>query len=297
MLYEWGGRYHELPLLGMGAVLAIGLTAVSRVRVCDRHPTLPILLGIGTGILAFSMNRQETQYWNWMLNQPDQPRTFQALHSMGEAARDLGIGRDQLIRLFDPPFRNWNGSVLNDCPRAFHLTKLVQQTLTSVDHDLPDDLARSRLLARLKHSERVALQAGVCLSLNPPELAVNSESLSLGELVDICNLTELSPGHFRRKGWPAYLEYAIDTTNQPRYLEFNGLASDQNLEISWADATGKWTAGQHAYWLGTSKPSGAPAVIDLTRLINWPSSQVTKIRVTFPAARQVGYVIEPRLLR
>ena len=48
-----------------------------------------------------------------------------------------GVSRSQLMRIFDPVYRNWNGSIMNRPPAAFHLMNLAVQAPEEVAGRFP----------------------------------------------------------------------------------------------------------------------------------------------------------------
>lgn len=297
LLYDFGGRYHLLPLLGACAVIAALAAAVPFVRRADCTPGRPALIGVVAGLVALGTQFDEQHHWVWMLRQPDQKPTLAALHRVGELARAEGISRNQLTRIFDPVFRDWNGSVrLN--PDYFHYMKLVPQAPLKVDRPLPDDQARARLLSRLTLPEQMVLAAGACVSMSTPARAkpLPTETLVIARRVKLNHVREVSPGHYRAKNWPSYIEYEFELLQDARFLMLPGLAADQDLTISWCDDAGRWRTLQRVCWLETPRPTAAP-VIDLHRLINWPSGSLGRIRVGFTHDGELALEQPPRLLR
>ena len=295
LLYFEGSRYHTLPLFGMGAVLAAVLASNSWIRKLDRFALLPALFGTGVGLLALFINRPETQIpvFQRMLVSPDQIPTLKALHHVGELAKNDGITRDQLKHLISPVVRNWLFG------RPFEISALINQAPQTVLAPMPDAEALNHLMTHLSLEEQLSIQIGACVSLNPPEPDANAHYVATSSLVKIQGLSEISPGHYQRQEWPAFLEYTLDTTSNCRFLALSNLASDHNLQISWTTEPGKWSPGQKICWIGSKNPenSDAPALIDLRRLVNWPASPVTRIRITFTHNRQIARILEPQLLR
>ena len=163
-LYQFAARYHVLPLLGLLTVVAAVLASWPVLRRCDTRRGLPALLAAFVGLITMFVQAEEASKWNWMLRQPDQRVTLSALHHLGQLARDEGLPRSQLMRVFDPVFRPWNGSVMHDNPNAFHLMNLAVEAPEQVERSVPDDRARALLLASLTPVERIALGAGTCPS-------------------------------------------------------------------------------------------------------------------------------------
>ena len=297
LLYDFGGRYHLLPLLGACTVIAAMLAALPLVRRGDLARGRPAAIGIIAGLLALAVNRYEDQHWAWMLWQPDQKPTLAALHRVGELARAEGVSRDQLTRAFDPVFRPWNGSVLLN-PSYFHFMKLVEQAPVRVDRPLTDQEARARLLDRLTLREQLVLCAGACISMSKsggPK--PDAEALVVARRVKLQNARELTPGHYRVAGWRAFIEFEFDSAPEARFLSLPGLAADEDLTISWSDESGRWRSLQHVCWLKTPSPV-APAVIDLHRLVNWPTGREGRIRVVFTSDQgELALQQPPRLLR
>ena len=145
-LYQFASRYHVLPLLGLVTMVAAVLASWPLFRRCDARRGLPALIAAFVGLVTMLVQSGEASHWNWMLRQPDQRVTLSVLHHLGELARAEGVSRSQLMRIFDPVYRNWNGSVMNDRPYAFHLMNLAVQAPEQVERPLPDEQARARLL-------------------------------------------------------------------------------------------------------------------------------------------------------
>jgi hypothetical protein len=294
LLYEFAGRYHVLPLLGLAALLAAVLASLSVVRRCDKSPVRSVFVGILAGLLALAVNRPEQKSWRWMLGQPDQKATLAALYRVGEVARAEGISRDQLSRIFDSALRSWNGCLRDHW--AFPLTKLVVQAPEKTLVALPDDVARARLMSRLKPDEWLVIQAGACVSMNPARPDREAKGLATARLVVANHASEVIPGHYRWEHRPFYLEYEVDAPAEARFLELPGLAADQDLQIQWADELGRWRTLQYVCWLHDPVPKG-PAVIDVRRLANWPSGQVARFRVQLTSPGELTLQGDPRILR
>ncbi len=105
-LYNFAARYHVLPLMGMAAVVAAFLASWPLVKRCDSRRGLPAIVGTIVGLLMLVAQHHEVKQWDWMLNQPGQRETLSALHHLGEIARDEGVSRSQLLRMFDPAWRS-----------------------------------------------------------------------------------------------------------------------------------------------------------------------------------------------
>jgi hypothetical protein len=296
LLYDLGGRYHLLPLLGACAIIAGMLAASPLVRRSDGVPGRPALIGIIVGLLALAVNRNEEEHWRWMMQQPDEKATLAALHRVGELARAEGISRDQLTKIFDPVFRPWNGSVrLN--PYYFHFMKLVAQAPLTVDRPIPDEQARVCLLSRLTLLEQSVLASGACVSMGT-KTAPNPEAQALvvARRIKLEHVREVRPGSYRSAGWPAFIEYEFDSSRAARFLTLPGLAADQDLTISWRNESGQWRPLHHVCWLKTPAPVPA-AAIDLHRLANWPTGRAARIRVEFTCPGELALQQPPRLLR
>ena len=259
-----------------------------------RPAGVPALVAAVVGLVTMFVQEKETSFWNWMLTQPDQQVTLAAVHHVGDLARDAGISRSQLMRVFDPVHRPWNGSVKSDRPYAFHLMNLAVQAPMEIEPALPDDVARARLLAALDLTERIALGSGTCGFRTPEHMVPPAQTLAVGRRVGTRNVSEPEPGTFRPRNWPAYLEYEFDSAPDARYLVFPGLAADQDVVISFGEPSGQWHQGQNARWL---KASRADAAIDLERLIHRPRGPVSRIRLQFTRPGELALEGSPRLLR
>jgi hypothetical protein len=296
MLYDFGGRYHLLPLLGACAVIAAMLAALPLVRRGDVVRGRPALIGIIAGFVALAVNRNDAENWQWMLLHPDQKPTLAALHRVGEVARDQGLSRDQLTKIFDPVFRPWNGCLLQN-PYYFHFMKLVAQAPARVDLPLPDDEARARLLSCLTLQEQTVLLSGACVSMSTRDgPQPGARAVVIARRTKLKNVHELTVGKYQVAGWPAFIEYEFDPTPESRFLSFPGLSADQDLNISWSDESGRWRLLRHVRWLKTPSPVSAP-VIDLHRLVDWPTGRAARIRFEFTIPGELALQQPPSLLR
>ncbi len=142
LLYEFTGRYHTLPLLGLAAILAAVLASWPRLRRCDDLPYLPALAGALMGLFMIAVQYHQRTPWDCMLGQPGQKETLAVLCHLGNVARDEGISRPQLERIIAPAFRCWNQNVVYDRPAAFSLMNLVTLAPERVARPLGDDEAR-----------------------------------------------------------------------------------------------------------------------------------------------------------
>ncbi len=182
--------------MGMAAIVAALLASWPLVKRCDSRRGLPAIVGTTVGLLMLIAQHREAKHWGWMLNQPDQRETLSALHHLGEIARIERVTRSQLLRIFDPVWRSWNGSVLHDRPQAFHLMNLAVQAPEDVEQRLADAEARSRLLARLKREEIVALSSGTCASLRPGQPGATARTVAIARRVEIHGASEWKEGRF-----------------------------------------------------------------------------------------------------
>jgi hypothetical protein len=278
LLYLFAERYHLLPLLGACTVISAVLAALPLVRRCDTLRGGPLKAGIIAGLLALSVNRREVNQWTCLMTQPDQMLTFHALYRVGEVAKHEGITRDQLTRLFDPVIRDWN-ECLRDSPN-FHFMKLVEQAPTAVARPLRDDEARARLLSHLTVEQQLVLGAGAAVSMRTVSPLPDGKPLNIARRVKLKNVLEFEPGHYRAEGSSAVVEYEMNSPADARFLSLPGLATDQDVKISWSDGFGQWRRRQQVYWLKKPRPQ-LEAAIDLSRLVNWPIGQRVRIRVEF----------------
>jgi hypothetical protein len=297
LLYIFAGRYHFLPLLGACTVIAAVLAALPLVRRCDALSGRPVAVGILVGLLALFVNRHEEDHWRWMMRQPDQKATLNALHQVGEVARDEGISRDQLTRLFDPVFRTWN-NCLRDYAQYFHFMKMVAQAPATVAGPVSDEEARVRLLSRLTDREQLVLGMGAAVSMSTAGPKPEGEKLVTARMVKVENVRELKPGHFQVDVWPAvaFIEYEVKTPPDACFLSLPGLVTDQDLTISWSDESGQWRRLQHVCWLKTYR-APLQTTIDIRRLANWPIGRLSRFRVEFTRAGEVALETPPYLLR
>ncbi len=293
-LYQFASRYHVLPLLGLVTMVAAVLASWPLIRRCDARRGLPALIAASVGMVTMLVQSGEASHWNWMLRQPDQRVTLSVLHHLGELARAEGVSRSQLMRIFDPVYRTWNGSVMNDRPYAFHLMNLAVQAPEQVERPLPDDQARSRLLAWLMPVERIALGAGTCASLVASHLEPDARTLSIARRVVVHEVSEFKPGQFHPENWPAYIEFEFDPAPGARYLVLPGLAADQDMVVLFKEESGRWRSGQNVRWL---KSPRTDAAIDLERLIHWSGSPLARIRLQFTCPGELALEGPPRLLR
>jgi hypothetical protein len=296
LLYVWAGRYHLLPLLGACVVLASVVSAIPAVRRWDRSRLRPLVIGVLTGFLTLFANREGVNDWRWMLVQPDQKQTLAALHRVGQLAREEGVTREQLTRVFDPVLRPWNDP-LRINPPYFHFMKMVEQAPINVARPLGDDEARTRLMNRLTEPERIALTMGAVYTLSASSPAADAETLVVGRVVSIEHARQVEPGHYRSETWPAYIEYEIDASPGARFLSLPGLSSKQDVRISWRDASGRWSSRQHVLWSALPAASSPRSAIDLRRLDNWPVDGSGRIRVEFTTPGELTLRAPPRLLR
>jgi hypothetical protein len=295
-LYNFAGRYHVLPSLGLAAIVAALLASWPLVRRCDSRRGVPAMIGTLVGLLMFTLQHAEATRWDWMLCQPDQRETLSAVHRVGEIARAEGVSRPQLLRIFDPAWRSWNGSLVHDCPPAFHLMNLAVQADDHLNHALDDGQARSRLLAQLSEQEIVALGSGTCSFLRPAQLEPMARIIAIARRVEIHEAFEWKEGRFRSRNWPSYIEFEFDATADGRYLLLPGLTADQDLVVSCCGSSGRWRPGLNLRWL-RSEGNDSTAAIDLDRLIHWPAKSVSRIRVAFTRPGELALDGPPRLLR
>ena len=293
LLYIFASRYHVLPLVGLVTIVAAILASWSRVRRCDGRRGRPALVATVVGLATMAIQSGEASYWSWMLKQPDQRATLSAVNRVGELALAEGVPRSQLMRIFDPVYRSWNQSLIIDCPRAFHLMNLAVQAPEQVERTLPDDKARTRLLAWLTDNDRIALAAGTCASLVPAH-AERARTLTTARRVDVHAVKELAPGRFRRQGSPAFVEFEFDPAPGARYLVLPGLAANQDVIVFLTNDAARWRGGQSVRWLRSPR---ADAAIDLQRLIHWWGSAPSRIRVKFTGPGEIALEGPPRLLR
>jgi len=296
LLYEYAGRYHVLPLLGVTAIVAAILAARPLIRRCDTRRGLAAIAGALAGLMMLAIQHGEARRWHWMLGQPGQKKTLAVLHHLGKLARDEGITRAQLLRIIDPAYRSWNQSLLLDCPAAFPLMKLVVHAPGRVARPLTDQEARDRLKARLTETERLAIGAEACVSLNPAQLEPGARTLAVARRVAIDHARELEPGRYRSERLPAGIRFEFDQVADARYLVLPGLSADQDVVVVWCDDEGRWRSGQSVRWL-QSPPGGSPAVIDLERLIHLRQGPLPRIAIHFTRPGEIALAGPPRLLR
>jgi hypothetical protein len=297
LLYEWGGRYHILPLVGLAAVIAAVLARWPLLERCDRQRGLPAAIGAAVGLLFLIVQTGERKQKDWMLNQPDQRGTLAVLYRVGEVARAEGITRAQLQRIVEPAWRAWNASLLHDRPWAFPLVMMIANVPEESAQVLTDADARSRLQARLTQRERNVLGSEACVSLNPARITPGTHIVSIGRRVQLCATQEIRPGRFRGDyATASYLEYEFDSGMQARYLALPGLEADQDVLVSWCESAGRWRPGQSVRWLRPHQ-TDEPAVIDFQRLIQWSGKPVARVRISFTRTGELALGGAPRLLR
>jgi hypothetical protein len=295
-LYRFAARYHVLPLMGLAATVAALLSSWPMIRRCDTRRGLPTLVGAAVGLVMLAVQAHEATQWHWMLHQPDQRATFEALHRVGVIARDEGIPREQLLWIFDPAYRPWNGSVRSNRPYAFHIMNLAIQAPERVEHLISDAEARSRLMRHLTPAERICLGAGSCPSAKLPRSLPDMQTLAVARRLEVSKASEIKPGRFRLMEWPSYIEYEFNPTTEARFLALPGLTADQDVVVAWQVASGEWRQGQSFRWL-RSHLSDGDAVVDLRRLIHLSVKPISRIRVQFTNRGELALDGLPRLLR
>jgi hypothetical protein len=228
-----------------------------------------------------------------MLHQPDQHATLSALYHVGELARAEGIPRRQLMRIFDPVYRAWNGTLVKDCPRAFHLMNLAVRAPEYVEQPISDETARARLLNRLTLAERISLGAGTCAPFFSAPLE-QARTLSIARRVTTCDFNELGPWRYKRDLVPGYIEFEFEPATGARYLFLPGLVSDQDVIVVLTDDATHWHGSRNLRWL---KSPRADATIDLRRLIHWWGDAPARIRLKCVGPGEIALGGAPRLLR
>jgi hypothetical protein len=234
--------------------------------------------------------------WSWMLNQPDQKRTFAALHRLGQLAGAEGITRAQLARIIPPAWRPWNAVLSQDLAR-FPLVMMVANAPAQRARPLTDEQALSLLRTRLTLPERYALGDDACVALDPVSPPPQARIVSVGRRVEIRKAAELEPGRYRRGEGPvSYVEYAFEPAAGARFVALPGLEADHDVVVSWHDGAGPWRSAQKVRLL-RPRLSDLPAVIDLRRLIQWSGESVDAIRIGFTNPGVLEISGAPRLLR
>ncbi|WP_206108233.1 hypothetical protein [Paludisphaera soli] len=296
LIYRFAARYHVLPLIGLAAIVAALTSTWPMIRRCDARRGLPTLVGAAVGLVMFAVQAREATQWHWMLHLPDQRATLEALHRVGVIARDEGIPREQLLRIFDPAYRPWNASVATNRPYAFHLMNLAIQAPEKVVRPISDAEARSLVTTRLTTPERFWLGAGSCPSAEPPHPLPDPQALAVARRTEVFNASEDKPGRFRLKQAPSYLEYEFDPTAGASFLSLPGLKADHDVVVAWQVASGGWRQCQSLRLLRSHLGDG-DAVVDLSRLIHQPVKPISKIRIYFTNSGEVALDGPPRLLR
>jgi hypothetical protein len=293
LLYIFASRYHVLPLLGLVTIIAALLASWPRIGRYDRHRGRPAFVAALVGVATMAVQSGEVSRWEWMLHQPDQHATLSALYHVGELARAEGIPRPQLMRIFDPVYRSWNGSLVKDCPRAFHLMNLAVQAPERVEQPISDETARARLLNCLTLGERIALGAGTCAPLIPDPME-RAHTLAIARQVATRDINVLGPGRYERGRLPGFIEFEFEPAAGARYLFLPGLAADQDVIVVLTNDSSRWRGGQSIRWL---KSPRTDAAIDLARLIHWSGEAPARIRVKCAGPGEIALGGPPRLLR
>lgn len=296
LVYKFAARYHVLPLIGLAATVAALLSSWPMIRRCDARRGLPMLVGTCVGLVMFAVQAREATQWDWMLSQPDQKATFEALHRVGVVARDEGIPRSQLLRIFDPAYRTWNASVQINRPYAFHIMRLAIQAPERVEHLIPDAEARRLLTTRLTAAERTWLGASSCPSGKLPDSSSDLQTLAVARRTEVFKASEVQPGRFRLTEAPSYIEYEFDPTTEAKFLSLPGLNADQDLVVAWQVPSGEWRQCQ-SFRLFRSHLGDGDAVVDLARLIHLQDRPISRIRIYFTNSGELALDGLPRLLR
>ena len=200
LIYDFGARYHVLPLLGLSAAFAAILARCPLVRRCDTRSGRPALMGAIVCLLMLLLHHHEVDdRWATMLELPDQKTTMAALQHTGQLAQEAGISRSQLLRIVAPALRAWNLGLLVDNSPGFPLMKLVQAP-EHVRQPLTDDQARAILLERLGEADRIALGTGACASMTLGRPDDGAQTLAVATPVKLEGVCEFKPGEFRSLG-------------------------------------------------------------------------------------------------
>jgi hypothetical protein len=248
-------------------------------------------------LILFVQYPERHNHWEWMLSQPDQTRTFAALHRLGDVARAEGITQAQLMRIIDPAWRAWNAAVLHDTPAAFPLVMMVVDAPQQVARPLTDTEARSRLRARLTPLERNMLGSGTCVLLYPTRLPPDARTVSVGRRVDVHEVAEFEAGRYRAaSARSSYVEFEFDPAAGGRFVALPGLESDQDIVVCWHEGQGPWRPAQTVRLLRPRR-SDEPAVIELERLIHFSGAPVRAIRIAFTHPGVLEISGAPRLVR
>jgi hypothetical protein len=295
LLYEYTGRYHVLPLAGLAAIMAAVIVRLPVVRRGDNNRALAAALAAGIGILMIFVQHAEAARWSWIIRQPGQAETLAAIRRVESVARSERIPQSQLKRIVDPVFRAWNGSILVDNPAAFHFLNLAARAPLVVERELPDEVARARLRAQLTSTERIALGAGACLSLNPSRPGSHAQTILVGRRPELQSAHELRPGTYRGTSSDSFLEFDFEPVAKARYLAIPGLTADQDVIIQWREGDAVWRSGQKVRWI---RPTDADSsvVIDFERLIHYLGGPITGVRVFFTQAGELTIDGAPALL-
>jgi hypothetical protein len=296
LLYFYAGRYHVLPLLGAAATLAAVAASIPLVRRCDCYRGVPAALGLTCGLVLMFAQEGEATRWDWMLEQPDQQATMEALHRLGEVARDEGITREQLLRVVAPIWRPWNGSVFHCRPNASHLAILCIQAPEGARPIMSDQAAFEVIRARLTRPERMAIGAGACVFGQGSRPGPGVATLAVARKARTERAQETLPGRYHMDDAGAFVEYEIDSVAGARYLVLPGLRSDQDLMVYWCAASAVWYPGWNVHWFANPRPD-AMAVIDIDRLIQWTGKPISRIRIVSAGPGNLCLDAPPRLSR
>jgi len=239
LICQFGSRYHVLPLIGMAAVLAATLSGWRLIRRCDDRSGIPALVATLFGLALMALQSREiADHWSYNLRYPDQKATMSALDHVRRIACQEGISQTQLLRIVTPAIRPWNASVLNDCPSAFPLMKLVDAP-QQVTRPRTDEEARALLQARLTLQERIALGSGACASINPMRPGDDTHTVAVARRLELERVCEDRPGFYRSEGVPGLVKCEFDRSTDARFLILPGLQTSQELDIFLRDGQGR----------------------------------------------------------